>query len=574
MNKPSATATVCTSVGLPTIAFLIVACTSQSQQSHPPRLDPGHARPSSQHLAATSMHEDAPAATGTYGQTCAPDPQDMQGGCADGLLCLPFPGGYCAGICGDGISCGPGGVCVDSHRSGEGCLATCESDADCRADEGYRCDPVWKACTFPAALPLAPKAPACEPGPALGKLLFGPATQLSTPAGGSSSDQEVHAAVDAQGNVTAAYIARAGFMAPPALGIGTITPNGTVHGDRRMLDGQQSHFDPWMARDRHGRLYLAWMAFDGQEQGMRINLATSANGTDWTEPVAIHDAEADCPGDSPGCLDKPQMAIGPDVRKRKRDAIYVVYAAENGQRLVKSTDGGRTFSRSVPVSDYTYGDIEVDGKGRVHVVNSTVSPRSPLAFGDPQGRIEYVYSTDGGAHFSDPIVVSRPGESIPGMFVNPQVVPDHDRKTIYVVYPSGSADARWNIELAVSSDKGRTWTHHRVNDDAPCANHMLPAATLDPETGRVHIMWVENRNGAGQVAHTSCDTSGCAANQRVSDEPFAAYSFVRHASKWLGEYNALLLDQERRVLHAVWAQPVDEGGAARSRIFHAEALLP
>ena len=545
------------------ISGLLAACASDSGSQQ------RAAAPSAQEITADMSMEQT---TGPYGRSCRPRPNSMQGTCAAGLLCLPLPGGYCTSYCGDGAGCGPGAVCVESVSSGEGCMAICDSDADCRADEGYVCDPVWKACTFPGAMTLAPKAPVCEPGEALARGRFGPAVQLSTPAGGSGSDQEVHAALDGAGNLTAAHIARTHVTMPAQIGLATIDTGGAVDGDRRLMDTLQSHFDPWMARDRHGKLYLTWMGFEGGEENMQISLATSVDGKTWTQAAAVHDP-ADCPENAPGCLDKPQMAIGPDAQQPTRDAVYLVYWGNDGQKLRRSTDGGATFSPSVKVSDHVYGDIEVDAAGGVHIVNSTVSPRSGSAFGDPEGAIEYVYSADG-ERFAAPVPVSAAGEPVPGMFVNPQVVPDSERKTIYVVYPSGSADTRWDIHLAVSTDFGESWSHRRVNDDAPCANHMLPAATLDPQTGRVHIIWVENRGGTGQVAYASCDATGCTANERVSEAPFAAYSFSRHTSKWLGEYNALVFDAERRVLHAVWGQPVDEDGVPRARIFHAKAALP
>ncbi|ACY18790.1 sialidase family protein [Haliangium ochraceum] len=511
-------------------------------------------------------------ASGT-GAACTPGSQDPAASCEDGLFCLPLPGGYCAGMCGDGVSCAPDAVCVDSHRGGQGCAARCESDADCRSEEGYACEPTWGACLFPGLSPVAPKPPICEAGERLAKQRFGEAVQISTPAGGSTADLEVHATLVPAGDLSAAYIARSFTSAPNPLGLASVAADGSVTRDQRLSDDQDIHFDPWMASDRDGRRYLVWLGMNGDEEDMRIGFATSEDGHAWTAPVAIHDAETDCPNNAPHCMDKPQIAIGPDAKRRSRDAIYVVYSGDSGRRMVTSRDRGQSFSASVAVPAFTYGDMRVDSRGGLHLVSSSVSPRSAETFGDPEGYIAYTYSKQGES-FAAPVRVSQPGESIPGMFVNPQVVPDAKRRTLYVLYPSGTPDARWDLRLAVSTDWGRSWQHHRVNDDAPCANHMLPAAALDPQTGRVHVMWVENRGGVGQVAYSSCDAAGCTANERISDQPFASYSFVRHASKWLGEYNALLFDDERRLLHAVWAQPVDEDGVPRSRIFHATAALP
>ena len=71
---------------------------------------------------------DAPVALGARGERCP---------CAEGLSCTALPGGYCAAA-----SCADcDGACVDTTRFGELCAARCTKDSDCRADEGYVCDP-------------------------------------------------------------------------------------------------------------------------------------------------------------------------------------------------------------------------------------------------------------------------------------------------------------------------------------------------------------------------------------------------------------------------------------------------
>ncbi|MET0595200.1 MAG: sialidase family protein, partial [Polyangiaceae bacterium] len=131
------------------------------------------------------------------------------------------------------------------------------------------------------------------------------------------------------------------------------------------------------------------------------------------------------------------------------------------------------------------------------------------------------------------------------------------------------------IVLATSRDGGASWHRTRVNDDAPCANHMTPSAALDPRTGRVHVIWLENRTGKGGVAYASCEPGGerCSPNESVSDEPFASYGFVRHSPRWLSEYGSLLIDAKRSVMHAVWTQTVETPKGAMARIAYARAAL-
>ena len=72
-----------------------------------------------------------------------------------------------------------------------------------------------------------------------------------------------------------------------------------------------------------------------------------------------------------------------------------------------------------------------------------------------------------------------------------------------------------------------------MNDDPACATHLTPAAALDPTTGKVHVIWAENRAGTGSVAYAACATGGekCGKNELVSDTPFAAFELQRHARR-------------------------------------------
>ncbi|MBA3820336.1 MAG: hypothetical protein H0X17_15700, partial [Deltaproteobacteria bacterium] len=99
--------------------------------------------------------------------------------CADDLRCLPLPGGYCASPCGvTGAPCD--GACVETPR-GELCMATCKSDADCRTEEAYVCEPRWRACLIPNTTAIVPRACPAPIGIARDPA-FAPASLLSTAA--------------------------------------------------------------------------------------------------------------------------------------------------------------------------------------------------------------------------------------------------------------------------------------------------------------------------------------------------------------------------------------------------------
>ena len=502
------------------------------------------------------------------GDACMPF-GSPQGTCADGLLCFPAPGGYCTSFCGaTGTACDDG-VCMETGRGGAACAKSCTSDADCRTGEGYVCDPVWHACSVPGM--AAPKAPVCAPKP-LDKHAFGAAQAVTSDATPGVYQFEPSSALADDGSLVSIYTTGAAMGAPNEPRVAVI---GKTVKESALPKDREHAFDAWIARDAHGVLHAVWLAFDGPgapERDMEIAYTTSSDGgATWTPVVAVHDPD-DCPDAMPGCLDKPMIAAGAGKR------LYVAYATEaegrEGLRMRASADGGKTFGPSVAVMDASYGDVAIGGDGAIHVVGADGSPKGG-AFGKVGQTIDYTVSKDGGKTFASVVHVNGDDESIPFFFVNPGVEVDDRRHIVYVTYARGAADGAWDIVLAASKDGGKTWTRTIVNDDGHCAAHMVPMAAIDPKTGRVQVAWLDDRDGHGALAYAACEPGGarCAANQRASDDPFAAFSFVRHAGPWMGEYASLVVDAKRRALHAVWTQPVATPRGPASRVFHAAAKL-
>jgi hypothetical protein len=407
--------------------------------------------------------------------------------------------------------------------------------------------------------------------------------QLTTRAGAGTYQFEPSAALDAQGNVFVTYTAGSPLGTVHPLGRAVVYVDGRIERDLPVTTNRENHFDSWMTTGRDGTIYAVWLGFDGPmapEKRAIIGLSRSKDGSTWSPPTVADDALTDCANERRGCLDKPMVIAGLDRSDPKREALYVFYGAEpeGGMKVVRSTDGGQTFSRSVRVGADYYGSVALSEKGVLHAVYG-VGKGQADGFGDVQNRFEYVWSDDGGASFAPPVVVSAPNEPVPSSFSNPQVVADEQRGIVYVVYPAGTPDGRWDIMLASSADKGASWSRIKVNDDASCANHMTPMATLDPVSGRVHIIWLENRTGDGGLAYATCTRSKapggatCSPNEAVNDAPFASYVLTRHSPNWLAEYGTLLFDRKRRALHALWTQTVKEPSGTTARIFHASAQL-
>lgn len=549
-------------------AFVAVAvATLGCGNPSPPPPPPPPAHPVASAVASAPPVMPAAPVKASIGDACEPGAVNP---CGEGTRCLPGKGGYCSRSCAV-EACGAGTSCIPTGQLGEICAKSCTKKEDCR--EGWSCDPTWSVCTQPT-LP-APKFATCS-APALSRKTFGTPKQITTYEMGGYNFEPA-AALNKKGELAIAFMAG---TTSRIYGIRTLVVDATgkVDASTVLSSGKETHFDPWMASSpKTKKLSLVWLGYEGTkapEKNAEIGFATSDDGRSWSPSHKADDHAQDCKGKD-GCYDKPMVVIGPDKARPGQEATYVFYLTETGEglKLVKSIDGGATFSPSVMVrEDGGWGGVELTASGVLSVAHMRATERID-GFGDKKTVIELARSEDGGKTFVTS-VVSEPGQPIPMFFANPQIVSDEARKLLYVVYPTGARDGRWDLVLATSKDAGKTWSRIKVNDDASCANHAGPQAVIDPKTGRVHVTWLENRTGKGGVAYASCDPGGakCTANEAVST-PFASYVLTRHSPKWMGEYGTLLFEADKRRLHSVWTQTVDESGQPTARIFYATAQL-
>lgn len=416
-----------------------------------------------------------------------------------------------------------------------------------------------------------PDLPICGAAP-LPRRTFGPPTQITTSAGPGRYQMEASAALLPSGTVAIAGMARTGMFADGDLVVATVSLDGAVQ-VRPFRGDRTQHYDPWLAVDSKGLLHLAWLGHDSglPEKRMIVGHATSRDGLTWSEQTVANDVGVDCPGEERGCLDKPMLVADGD----RMLAMYFSRPGE-GLKMLPLSEQGTPAGPSVLAGLGAAADVKRDASGRLHLVYVTWDEGKPDRFGDPLIRVEYVRSEDGGKTFSRPVRVSGPGEPVPLYFGLPQVAVDVERGLLYSVYASGKLGEGWDIILATSRDGGGTWARARVNDDGRCAAHVSPAAALDAKTGTLHIVWPEDRTGRGGLAYAACEAGGerCGPNESVSDAPYASFRLGRHGQDWLGDYQWLLVDPERRQIHAVWTQPVEEDGEAISHLFHARGTLP
>jgi hypothetical protein len=414
-------------------------------------------------------------------------------------------------------------------------MKRCSADADCRTAEGYFCDATWHACMIPNTAVIVPRqCPA--PRTALRDRAFGPAIAVAADASGSQ--EAPSAIVTDKGDVVAQFE----------------TPGG--------------HAQVQLARDRKGIVYAVWLDAEGNHR--QISLARSRDGgRTWSEPDKVDDD--DCTARDPLCIDRPFLAIpatGDDV-------IHVLYAASGGIRVSTSHDEGATFRRAVTAMSGHHGSATVSADGRLQVI--ALDPgTSVLGYGSADHRIVYTVSTDGGATFAAAHKLSGRDEILSAYAATPAIAVDTKRNYTYAAYVRGGRDAVWDIVVLVSKDKGKTWKRTRIGDAPACAIHMDPQLVVDPVTGTLHVAWYDSLGG-GRFAHATCPPGAASCTQwgAINEQPFAALTAEHGTARSLGESASLVIDAKRRVLHAVWTQPVViDGGAVVSRVFRAQANLP
>jgi hypothetical protein len=399
--------------------------------------------------------------------------------------------------------------------------------------------------------------------------------------------------------------------------------------------------DPVMAFDRDGDVYMNYISIGIDEFNLgpievaaQVSSIAVAKSEDdgFTWPVQISAArssvnadnlEADRFGKIRGLvdisfLDKPWMAVGPHPDEPETDVIYVTYTnfdisyeilyiseipnllpaeMRTTIELVKSQDGGRTWSDPVAISPTVrrgYGERgdssgaagvfgtlrvvqgsqpEVTPDGIVHVawLDST-DDRSQEGIGE----IQVSSSSDGGDTWSTPTVASvfnetefRPRTSNFRFWASsfPQIASGLDGE-VYIAYvgrPSDKPNDDGDVFLTTSLDDGLTWSRPKVlNDDDTDHAQMFPSIDAGPD-GVLHAMWGDMRDNPAQsryhIYYTRSDDQGetfgftneelglTVGDTRVTD--FASnpnYAFPR--GLFIGDYFSLTATEDD--VHMAW----------------------
>jgi hypothetical protein len=317
-------------------------------------------------------------------------------------------------------------------------------------------------------------------------------------------------------------------------------------------------------------------------------------------------------------LDKPWMASGVHPDDPEQDVLYVTYTnfdlsyeilyigeipnllpteMRTTIELVKSEDGGRTWSDPVGVSPTVrraYGENGDDSGatgifGTLRVVQGSQPDVAPdgtvhVAWMDSTddrsqegvGEIQVSSSTDAGENWSTPVVAAvfnetefRPrtnnfrfwGSSFPQLAVGPE----GEVHIAYVGRPSDKPNDDGDVFLITSLDEAATWSRPTaLNDDDSDHLQMFPSIDVSPD-GTLHAMWGDMRDSPSQssyhIYYTRSDDQGqtfgftneelglSVGDTRVTD--FASnpnYAFP--SGLFIGDYFSLTATDDD--VHMVW----------------------
>ena len=168
--------------------------------------------------------------------------------------------------------------------------------------------------------------------------------------------------------------------------------------------------------------------------------------------------------------------------------------------FARSTDGGKTFSEPLNLSNSLAGD----GKGRLTAerwhngsLDLAMGPDRVLyaAWTEYEGSLWFSRSTDGGESFAKPERIAGGGEEVPARGPALAVGPDG---AVHLAWTVGE-DRGASIRVATSRDRGRTFGEAEIVFDSD-GHADAPKLAVD-RTGTLHLVYAESPTGPFERYH-------------------------------------------------------------------------
>jgi hypothetical protein len=341
-------------------------------------------------------------------------------------------------------------------------------------------------------------------------------------------------------------------------------------------EGATLDADPWVAFDSRGTAYLAKIPVINGNYNLGIDVCRSTDGgRAWSGPLRISRGV--------GLDDKVSLAVDDHPGSPFRDRVYVAWMRpSDGLYFSRSSDGGSSFTAPLRLeaSGLTGMAMTVAADGALY-----------LAFRDyPRRSMRVLRSDDGGATFSASVRVADvragpwvlpPSACRRKALVYAAIAADDsesvDRGRLYLAwadYPPGISDASCgnpcrtasgcstNVYISRSADRGATWSAPTIVHEPGygIVDRYHPSIGVDPVDGQLYVAFKDSRNDPGRFGtdvYLSRSADGGNLWQpsvRLSSATAPATGFFQY-----GDYQALAAAEG--FVYAAWADYRDDPSA-------------